>query len=100
MNPTLTEEQRLLLQQSKVIAAYRRVFGTDDATRTADQLTVWHDLEILGYAKKGIFKADKNGAVCPFRAAIADGHRDFFLYIEANATASPEVIEQQTQKKR
>ena len=47
----LSDAQRWKLHQSKVIAAYKRVFGDNDKTRTDDQRTVWKDLEIAGYSK-------------------------------------------------
>jgi hypothetical protein len=96
----LTEEQRWKLHQSKVIAAYKHVFGTDDATRTDDQRTVWTDLQIVGYSKEPVFKPDKDGALCPLRAAFADGRRSVITYIETNATFSPKIEEQQPAPKR
>lgn len=82
----LTPAQVDRLREERLEAAYRQVFGADEAARNADQILVWADLQIAGYKNKPVFVADKTGALCPMRAAIADGRRSLLLYIEANVS--------------
>ena len=55
--------------------AYRDLFGDNPANRSETQRIVWEDLQRAGYANQPVFVDDKNGAVCPMRAAFADGRR-------------------------
>lgn len=97
---TLTDAQREALRLSKVTDAFRKVFGTDDVTRTDAQKIVWGQLRLMSYRDKPSFVADKNGAMCPIRAALTDGRRALFCDLEANVTFTPLIEEQQPQQKR
>lgn len=98
---TLTDAQREALRLSKITSAFRKVFGTADATRTDDQRTVWEQLRLMSYRDKPSFLPDKAGALCPLRAALTDGRRALFCDIEANVNFNPPLIEeQQPQPKR
>ncbi len=91
----LTQEQQALLRQSRVMHAYRDLFGGDEKTRSETQRIVWEDLRIAGYVDRPVFLADKNGALCPMRAAYADGRRSIALYIAANVQHAPTLVQQQ-----
>lgn len=84
----MTKEQRERLEQAKVVDAYKRLFGPDAKTRSEVQRIVWEDLKKVGYARRPVFVADKSGALCPMRAAFADGRRSVMLYIAENVKAS------------
>jgi len=96
---TLTPAQQALKEQmarEKLAAQYRSVFGFPPApgqpdTRSPAQIAVWQDLEIAGYFRKPIFVPDRVGALCPLRAAYAEGRRSIFLYAEANVTFAPSL---------
>lgn len=81
----IREEMRL----SRLLQAYREVFGTAESNRGPSQRLVWEDMEKAGYLRKPTFVRDPDGSLCPLRAAIAEGHRDFFLYVERNVTYVP-----------
>lgn len=61
---------------------YRDVFGADEKTRTPSQDAVWKHLTSSSYKNKPIFVADRNGQMCPIRAAITEGRRSLFLEME------------------
>ncbi len=96
----LTDAQREALRLSKTTAAFRQVFGTDDAKRTDAQRTVWNELRLMSYEDKPSFVPDKSGAMCPIRAALTDGRRALFCDIKANVNFTPLIEEQQPQPKR
>ena len=75
--------------------AYRDLFGADESSRSETQRIVWDDLKVAGYFKQPVFIRDHTGALCPLRAAYADGRRSIFLYIERNAMFTPELTEEQ-----
>lgn len=83
----IQERQRLV----KLSAAYKAMFGADPKVRTEMQLLVWEDLQIAGYMKALTFQPDRVGALCPMRAAIAEGRRSLVLYIESQLTYDPSL---------
>lgn len=90
----LTAEQLIQIKQEQLMHAYRELFGESEATRSPTQNAVWNDLQIAGYKKKPIFVADKQGALCPMRAAFADGRRSIILYIESNIEFASDIQQQ------
>lgn len=84
------------MRQEKLMRAYRDLFGDNQATRSEAQILVWEDLQKVGYARQTVFIPDRNGAVCPMRAAFADGRRSVLLYIESNVSFVPAVTQQST----
>ena len=84
---SLTDAQRWKLHQSKVIEAYKRVFGENPEKRTDAQRIVWEDLQM-----------DKAGNLCAMRAAIADGRRSLLLYIAENVDFVPGAIVEEQQQ--
>lgn len=92
IDPRIAEQMR----QSRVMQAYRDLFGADEKTRTEIQRIVWEDLKVCGYLHEPVFVPDKAGALCPMRAAFADGRRSIFLYIRSNVEFAPNVAQQQS----
>lgn len=77
------------------MAAYRDLFGNDPEKRTPIQEIVWNDLQNVGYSKRPVFVPDREGRLCPMRAAFADGRRSVLLYIESNVSFVSEVQQPQ-----
>lgn len=97
MSDDLTQAQKDIIAQEKLMAAYRDMFGGDPASRTPNQQLVMADLEVAGYFKRPThvpipaFVGDRIGAVCPVRSSIAEGRRSLFLYILSNIEFSQKL---------
>lgn len=72
------------IEQEKLLAAYRDLFGEGEKTRTDTQIRVMADLEARGYIKRTTLVPDRNGETDPLRMAHAEGARSIVLYIQAN----------------
>jgi hypothetical protein len=79
------------LKQEKLMRAYRDLFGANEAARSETQILVWEDLRKRGYEDLPTWVADKEGKICPYRAAITDGSRNYWLYIKANVNFQPKL---------
>lgn len=84
-----------VLRQSRVMKAYRDLFGDDEKTRSDMQRIVWEDLRVAGYIHQPVFSPDKNGTFDPLSAAFRDGRRSIALYIAANVAFAPSLEQQQ-----
>jgi|GEM_PF-3363921 hypothetical protein len=86
MPPVTKADQEIAdrIEQEKLLAAYRELFGEDEKTRTDTQIRVMADLEARGYMKRTTLVPDRNGATDPIRMAHAEGARSIVLYIQAN----------------
>ena len=79
------------LKREKLCRAYRDLFGADEGVRNETQTLVWEDLKKRGYDELPTWVPDKEGRICPYRAAITDGSRNYWLYIRANVNFRPQI---------
>jgi hypothetical protein len=90
-----SKEQLEAEQRAKVIvSAYRHVFGVDGHRSEAQQV-VWDDMKKRARLEAPVFITDVQGALCPLRAAFADGQRSNFLQTQAIVNARAEQTEKQ-----
>lgn len=86
-----SEAQKEAIRVARVADAYKEVFGANPKKRTLAQSIVWEDLQKVGFVKSPVFMGDKSGALCPLRAAHADGRRWVWLYVEGNVGADVKI---------
>ena len=100
--PTVSPSPEALAQikRERLMRAYRDLFGATSGARSDTQRLVWEDLQKVGYARASLFQPDRNGAVCPLRAALAEGRRTAILYIEDAVSFVPEAPKPETPKRR
>lgn len=84
-------------ETEKVLRSYRAVFG-QEGERTADQERVIADMKHRGYVERPVFVPNNEGALCPMRAANADGRRGFVL--ETLQMAGKQAKKQQPKVKK
>jgi len=79
--PLTKDELAEAIEQQKLTAAYREVFGTDEKRNTS-QRKVWDDLLEKTLARTSIHSPGRDGKIDPLDAAIRSGRRDIYLHIE------------------
>jgi len=84
------------MAKEKVARQFRDIFGCppkpgEPEKRTESQIAVYENLRRAGNMDHISFMPDRNGALCPMRAGIAEGQRWMFLYIQANVEYTPPV---------
>lgn len=88
-----SQQQLEAEQKAKaVISAYRHVLGIEGHRSEAQQI-VWDDMRKRARLDAPVFIADVQGALCPLRAAYADGQRSNFLQTQAIVYARAEQTE-------
>lgn len=78
-------------QQLRLVRAYQVIFG-QSGLRTPQQVAVLEDLALKGYRDRPTFIGLAGLPLDPLRAAVAEGHRMFYLHIMAQLAKSPNEL--------
>jgi hypothetical protein len=84
IEPSSIEAQRAQMEESKrkyreLCAAYAKVFGLTDETRSDAQRTVYDDMQRRGYIFTPTMVPNKDGMVQDIKMECAEGMRIFML---------------------
>lgn len=79
--PLTPEQVAALAEKEKIHAAFIEVFGVNGTQRTNAQTIVLEALKKACYAEKPVFAPDKEGHLCPLRAAWTDGKRAVWISV-------------------